>query len=457
MKAAIASTATAETVVLAVAAAVDSAAATATAVRAAKAAVVVAVIAAETAATAARAAKVETVTAVLARRAVKAAAVVRAAATAKAVAVAIRRSDVTIRGGLRAALFVAAAIALIVALVWVWRLTRGGGAIDFYQYYAHARIAGRQYPRDLYDPMAQRELGEELYARAVDGGSAVHIGDATLRRGLDSTATPLLYTLFGWLPKHYELGLELFRILLILAFAGGTLLLARAARIPWTLTLLLTAALVRWFEPLHFDVWVGNVGGFQVLGLALFLAMTRRWPAAAAAILTLTIGFKPNIVPIVILVVVTRIADRDFARLRREAIAGAAAAMCGFLASTLFYRSWDVWLDWLGAARDFYTRLPGREWNNIAPALPFYQRYGTDASTWLTLPLLLIAIALVLRKRHDGLAVALGIAVYLLTAPTVWGQYLVLLVPAAFGLVMAMQKNDGRRAHTRRPPVLRGL
>lgn len=434
--------ATAEIVVAEAATAVASAAATATAVRVAKAAaaVVVAVIAVETAATAARAAMVETVTAVLARRAVKAAAVVRAAATAKAVAVAIRRSDVTIRGGLRAALFVAAAIALIVALVWVWRLTRGGGAIDFYQYYAHARIAGRQYPPDLYDPMAQRELGEELYARAVDSGSLVHIADATLRRGLDSTATPLLYTLFGWLPKNYELGLELFRILLIAAFAGGTILLARTARIPWTLALLLTAALLRWFEPLHFDVWVGNVGGFQLLGLALFLAMSQRWPATAAAILTLTIGFKPNIVPIVILLVVARIADRDFARLRREALAGAAAAVSGFLASSLFYRSWDVWLDWLGAARDFYSRLPGREWNNIAPALPFYQRYGTDASTWLTLPLLLLAIVLVLWKRHDGLAVALGIAVYLLTAPTVWGQYLVLLVPAALGMVMAVRK-----------------
>ena len=357
-----------------------------------------------------------------------------AAATAKAVAVAIRRSDVTIRGGLRAALFVAAAIALAAAMVWLWQHSRGGGAIDFYQYYAHARIAGRQEPPDLYDPMAQRELGEELYARALARGSPVHVGDATLRRGLDSTATPLLYTLFGWLPEHYELGLEIFRILLIAAFAGGTLLLARAARIPWTLALLLTAALVRWLEPLHLDVWVGNVGGFQVLGLALFLAMTRRWPAAAAAILTLTIGFKPNIVPVAILLVVVRLANRDFARLRREAFAGALAALGGFLASSLFYRSWDVWLDWLGAARDFYSRLPGREWNNVAPALPFYERYGTDASTWLTLPLLLIAAGIVLRKRYDGLAVALGIAVYLLSAPTVWAQYLVLLVPAALAL-----------------------
>lgn len=369
-----------------------------------------------------------------------------AEATAKAVAVAIRRSDVTIGGGLRAALFVAAAIVLVIAIVWVWRLTHGGGAIDFYQYYAHARIAGRDYPPNLYDPMAQRELGEELYARAIDSGSLVYIADATLRRGLDSTATPLLYTLFGWLPEDYELALTLFRALLLASFIAGTLLLARAARIGWIPALLLAAALLRWCGPLHADVWVGNVGGFQVLGLALFLATAERWPATAAAILTLTIGFKPNIVPIVILLVVLRVADRDFARLRREVLAGAGAAVAGFLASSLFYRSWDVWLDWLGAARDFYTRLPGREWNNVAPALPFYERYGTGAGSWLTIPLLLLAAGLLLWKRHDGLAVALGIAVYLLTAPTVWQQYLVLLVPAAFGLVVALRRAFERRA-----------
>jgi hypothetical protein len=362
-----------------------------------------------------------------------------AAATAKAAAVAIRRSDATTKGGLRAALWVlrtVAGIILAVAAIWVWRLTHGGGAIDFYQYYAHARIAGRQSPPNLYDPMAQRELGEELYARAIDSGSRVHVADATLRRGLDSTATPLLYTMLGWLPADYELALTLFRALLLASFVAGTLLLARTSRIEWTLALLVTAALLRWYAPVHADVWVGNVGGFQVLGLALFLAASHRFPATAAAILTLVIGFKPNIVPIMMLLVVARVASRDFVRLRREVVAGAIAAVCGFVASSLFYRSAHVWLDWLGAARDFYTRLPGREWNNVAPALPFYERYGTGASLFLTLPLLLGAAGVLLWKRHDGLAVALGILVYLLSAPTVWQQYLVLLIPAAFGLVM---------------------
>jgi len=82
-----------------------------------------------------------------------------------------------------------AGAALIAATVWAIRITSGRGAIDFYQLYAHAEIAGRDYPPNLYDPVAQREIGEELYARAQDSGSAIFAFDATVRRGLDYLLT----------------------------------------------------------------------------------------------------------------------------------------------------------------------------------------------------------------------------------------------------------------------------
>jgi hypothetical protein len=336
----------------------------------------------------------------------------------------------------------AAGATLFLALGWLWHIVPPAGAIDFYNDYAHARIAGRAYPPDVYDPMAQREMGEELYARALTGRSATQLFDATQRRGLDSTATPLLYTAFAWLPCDYDLALALFRILLLGAFAGGVLLLGRAAKLGWTPSLLLAAAFVRWYTPLHMDVFVGNVGGFQLLGLALFLALTGRFPATAAAILTLVVGFKPNIVPIVILLVVARIVTRDFVRLRREALAAACAAAFGFAVSSLHYRSPWIWYDWLDAVRDFHTRLPGREWNNVAPALPLYERYGPNASYAVALALLLLAAGVLVwrRRREDGLVVALGIAVFLLSEPTVWVQYLVLAIPAAFGVLMTLRR-----------------
>ncbi|HVE71934.1 MAG TPA: hypothetical protein VNI54_11235 [Thermoanaerobaculia bacterium] len=362
---------------------------------------------------------------------------------------ATRRSDDIRKGGFRAALLLFGACAVAASLLWLWRHFPPAGAIDFYIIWGQAQVAGRAHPANKYDPISQNEIGEELYARAMQSGSEAWRFDARQRRGLDSTATPLLYTAFGWLPRDYERALALFRMLLIVAFVAGVLVLARVARLGAAMALFITAALVRFYKPLHMDVYVGNVGALQVLGLASFLAASPRFPATAAAILTLTIGFKPNLLPILILIVVVRITTRDFARLRREVIAGACAGIAGFAISSLHYRSPRIWLDWLGAAGDFYSRLPGREWNNVAPALALYQRYGIDWSHAVTLVLLVIGVAIVLRRRSDALAVALGILVYLISAPTVWLQYLVLLVPAAFGLVAA--GNGPARFPPRRP------
>ncbi|HEX6096789.1 MAG TPA: radical SAM protein [Thermoanaerobaculia bacterium] len=329
------------------------------------------------------------------------------------------------RNALRIAATALAGIVALTALAWLERTGRPLPAIDFYHYWVQAQLTPEQ-RRDIYSPAAQQRLGEEMYQRAASEGQR---RDARLRRTLDNTATPFLYATLLWLDADYERALASFRWLLLIAFCAGVLLLGRHARLPWAVTLLALAALLRFFFPLKADVFVGNVGCLQLLGIAGFVAAGARFPRAAGAILALTIAFKPNL----LLAAIALIASRD---LRRKLEGAAIGFVAAFALASIVYGSPRVWLDWLGVASEFASRTPPR-FRNVAPALELFRAYGVGWSAVVTALLAAAgAVALVWsRKRDELLAVSLGVLIALLAPATVWLQYVVLAIPMLFALL----------------------
>jgi MoaA/NifB/PqqE/SkfB family radical SAM enzyme len=317
-----------------------------------------------------------------------------------------------------------AAFAAMAALVWLERTSRPLPAIDFYHYWVQAQLTPAQ-RADIYSRDAQQRLGEELYKRAT---SEAQRRDAVQRRVLDNTATPFLYATLLWLDDDYDRALVQFRWLLLVAFCVGVLLLGWHTRLPWAITFAALALLLRFFFPLKADVFVGSVGALQLFGIAAFLATSARFPRISGAILALTIAFKPNLVFALIALLV----GRD----RRRKVQGAAIASLGaFAFASLVYRSPRIWLDWLGAAADFASRMPPR-FRNVAPLLEFFQHYGTGWSALLTLMLAAIALGALLwsHKRDETLALNFGVMIALLAPATVWLQYIVLAIPMLFTL-----------------------
>jgi MoaA/NifB/PqqE/SkfB family radical SAM enzyme len=329
------------------------------------------------------------------------------------------------RNALRIAVTTLAGIAAVSALVWLERTSRPLPAIDFYHYWVQAQLTPEQ-RRDIYSPHAQQRLGEELYQRAVSEGQR---RDAAYRRTLDNTATPFLYATLLWLDADYERALAHFRWLLLAAFCAGVLLLGRHARVPWAATLLALAALLRFFFPLKADVFVGNVGCLQLLGIAAFVAASARFPRAAGAILAMTIAFKPNL----LLAAIALVASRD---VRRKLEGAAIAGVGAFAFASVVYGSPRIWLDWLGVAAELASRLPPR-FRNVAPGLEFFGVYGAGWSVVLTVTLAAAAITAIgwSRKRDEPMAVSLGVLIALLTPATVWLQYMVLAIPTLFALL----------------------
>lgn len=337
---------------------------------------------------------------------------------------------------LRIALLILGAVAVVFATVRLWKAQTFAPAIDFYLVYVNVEVAGRDDIANIYSAEAQSTLGEEFFGRALGSGQQAFHATATIRRSLDSRGSPFLYASFGWISSSYERALTQSRALLFASLFAGMLLLGRYCRIPLWATLFGIAAIVSLYLPFHGDVSVGNVNAIQLFLLALALTLGARYPAAAGAILAMMLAAKPNVVLVVVVLVIARLLARDFARLRRELAGGVVGGLLAFVVGSLFFETPRIWLQWLQSAGGLYQTLLGVEFNNVTPALPLYQQYGTGLSYAIAAGLLVIAILPLLRRRQadDLVLLSIGLLVYFMSATLVWIHYLVLALFPAYAL-----------------------
>lgn len=318
----------------------------------------------------------------------------------------------------------------------VWQSTADSIAADFYVVYVNVCVAGRDDVPNIYTPDAQKAVGEEFFARALDSGSRLHHENATNRRSLDSSSSPFLYASFAWISRDYETALRQYRALLIAAYFAGIMLLGRYCRLPPWITMLLFALLVGSFLPFRGDLIVGNVNAIQLFLLALALTVSERRPEIAGAILAMLLAAKPNVVFVVVILIAARIVARDFTRLRRELIGGAIGGAIAFTTASLFFDTPRIWIYWIESVRRFGNTLRGVEFNNVTPVLRLCHEYGT----WISLVAAAVLVAIVCTvlfsgaKREDLLLISLGVLIYDLSSTLVWLHYLVLAILPAFAL-----------------------
>lgn len=340
---------------------------------------------------------------------------------------------------LRILLLAAAIFAAAYAVAEIWRSLGRAPAVDFYLVFVNVHVAGRDDIPNIYAHDAQFSIGEEFFARSLDARSRVYHETATNRRSLDSRGSPFLYASFAWISSDFEKALLQYRALILGTFLAGIVLLGRYCRVPLWASVFLFAALVHLFLPFRADFIVGNVNAIQLFLLALALTVAERRPAVAGAILAMMLAAKPNVVMVVALLMLARVIARDFRRLGREVAGGAAGGVIAFVAGSLWFETPRIWLLWLNSAGDLYQTLLGLDSNNVTPALPLFEQYGTWISYVIAAALLAIACIPLLRGRKgdDLLLMSLGLLIYFLSATLVWLHYLVLCVLPAFGLFRA--------------------
>jgi hypothetical protein len=330
-------------------------------------------------------------------------------------------------------------VSIAAAAYVVARMGRGlakVSAVDFYLVWVNVQVAGRDDIPNIYAGDAQSSIGEEFFARSLDSGSRVFRETATYRRRLDSRGSPFLYASFAWVSHDFETALLQFRILILAACLAGIVLLGRHCGLPLWFSIAFFAATVYFYLPFIADLIVANVNAIQLFLLALALTLGERRPAIAGAILAMMLAQKPNVVMVVALLMIARVLSRDFQRLGREVLGGAIGGIVAFVVGSWWFETPRIWLLWLGSAGDLYETLLGVEFNNVTPALPLFQQYGTWLSYGIAAVLLVIACLPLWKgaKRDDLLLISLGLLIYFMSATLVWLHYLVLCFLPAFAL-----------------------
>jgi hypothetical protein len=335
---------------------------------------------------------------------------------------------------LRIALTVLAAGAALYAVAVTWRQNERAAGLDFYIYFVNAQLAGRADVPNIYDRDVQSRIGEEYYERAQRGTSELRKFDAGRRRFLDSVSSPFLYTCLGWISRDYDRALRQNHVLVLAAFLLGYLLIARAVRLSWPCALFLLAALLLWYRGFEADLRVGNVNSLQLLILGASLLSP---PLLAGVFAGMLVAFKPNLILVPLLLAVARLATRDWRRLRLELAGGAIGVIVAVVAAAIRYGSFNIWLQWVTRANEFYHRLPTRTERNVTPLLALFQSHGAWLSYVVALLLTIVAAIAIYRgrPRNDTLIVGVAILIYLLSATVVWLHYMVLVLPVALALM----------------------
>ena len=342
---------------------------------------------------------------------------------------------------MKKALVAVAFLVAAAALVYAWRQGRSAVGVDFYQFWAGSQIAREV--DNLYAKETRASRYQPFTAEAWKRGESERmLVAARLRNEFEFFSTPFLYTTFAPLPDSYEPAFLAYRIVSLAALVGGVLLFARAAGLGWGWAALILAFALTLFQPVKADIRVGNVNHLQLFVIALAVWIARgeeRWRAiATGALLALVTAFKPNLAPVLPLLLAYRWIARERTKLVWEAVGAAGGGVVAVLVSSIYFRGFDAWLEWLAAARTLAATVLPLSQGNVSPAL----RLGAGSYV-VAIVLVAISCGAALwavrrgRRLEAGAApiVALALLIYLLSATLVWTHYLVLALPAAIVLI----------------------
>jgi len=363
-------------------------------------------------------------------------------------------------------------VMVFLAVIGAWRYGKTVSGVDFYHFWVVGQALERSDTPDIYSEGSQANIGlqllKEAYEKAV---SERQLRAAAKRKVLDLTATPFLYAFFhAVITGNYEVDIEVFQVCSLVFSLLAVVGLCRLLR--YSPIAIISAALliVGWFQPFVSDIRVANVARLQLGMLVLFLWFQSRhtWRLhhfAGGLVLGLAVMFKPNLIFVAVMLVVSWLMNRRFRKLLFECFGILTAAAGAFTLSSVFFGTMRCWNGWIAALQRRLTDLYVLEEGNYAAAMLISNATGIRAFVCFAVLFVVLTTAFVWMARQsakaarqvnkadqpgrdraffeDALMVSMGCLIYLLSAPLVWFHYFVLTLPMIF-VAFRPFRNAGR-------------
>jgi hypothetical protein len=346
-------------------------------------------------------------------------------------------------------------------------------------------LFGQMTPYDFYQywgvPAARRLSTEELGTPYREGGryGAVLLDAAGRSRQpkfervsrvsprLMTTGTPFAYTLFALLPANYTQATSLYFTLQILFFLVAVGTLGVVYRYPLLPLLCLAFLLVLGSGSLNADLRLGNLGCFQLVSLAVLLAVADRLRYGSPSValgglllsgLTLVAAVKPNAALVFIPLALHLWVAYGTRFLAAAALPAALVGGAAVVLSCLYFGSWTVWPEWYKVVFGPNPGAVGRPfdytWGNYST--PRLLGFWLDLRLWTSAGLLAAGLAVstavvvarsvladasaraaplrgaLARLLNDPhVAMAIGVTLTIALPPLVWYHYYVIaLIPS---------------------------
>jgi hypothetical protein len=269
------------------------------------------------------------------------------------------------------------------------------------------------------------------------------------------TGTPFLYWVVNLFSTgDYETDLNLWYAMILGAFVFGVLMMCRLLGFSAVASLVILLPMLHWFEPLHSDIRVANVNSIQLGMVAVALWLYNRdsdlrFLIAAGVFVALIVMFKPNLVPVPILLIGAWLIREQWRKLAVSVGAMFGGGVLAFAVSTHFIGSLTAWFDWLtGLFGTTKTKIK-TESGNYSSLDQMDMRLDPAGQVVFTLALCVLVLVFFWLGKSKTTAAArttpeqknpiklieysllfgLGSLIHMLTSSLVWEHYYVLAIP----------------------------
>jgi hypothetical protein len=350
------------------------------------------------------------------------------------------------------------ALVVFFASLMAWKYGQSYAGVDFYQFWVVSQAIAESDVNNIYSNEFRRETGSEFLQKSYKkDASKRQLMAARFRQVLETYSTPFLYTLFRFIVSgNYEVDLHRYHVFSLLCILLAIIGLCRLLHYSSIATMAAILIFIVWFEPFFSDLRVANVNMLQVGLLALFLWFQSRhqWRAhhfIGGLVLGFAMMFKPNLIFVVGLLVISWTINRRYRKLILECAGILLASISAFAYSSFFFGSVWCWTDWIAAVSAIPDDIMTVSMGNFAPVKLILDWTGISIPVYATILIaVLVQIFVMVIKRpekeifgregkgmrqreraffEDALVVASGCLTYLLCAQLVWLHYFLLTIP----------------------------